>query len=260
MRAAAARLLRPLLPSLLALLAGCAGLQAPEARFDGPITAQTVDAFLGRVGDGPVRRLVVNSPGGDTLAGMRLGAWVHRAAADVEVDTRCGSACANYVFTAGARKRIRPGAIVYWHGSSEQRDFRERNARWFALERRAAAGEALAGPERDFLERNRALVAASERARAAQRALFRDLGVAEYLTRAGQEPFAVGAAWTYSAEDLKRFGVCDVEAPEGYAGHVQLEALRAAGTPVVRLALDDAILARLAAELAALDYRIRDCP
>lgn len=255
-RAAAA----PGLLALLVLLSGCAALPAPELRFDGPMTPETVDAFLARAGDAPVAKLVVHSPGGDTLAGMRLGEWVHRVGADVEVDTRCGSSCANYVFTAGARKRIRPGAIVYWHGSSEQWNFRERNARFVELESRAGRGEALDDDERAFVDANRGVVAHSERARAAQRALFRDLRVAEYLTRAGQEPTFVGLSWTLFPGDMKRFGVCGVEAPDGYASPEYLARLRAAGIPVVRLALDEAILRRLDEELAKLDYRIQDCP
>ena len=69
--------------------------------------------------DAPVDTLVINSPGGYTTTGRRLGQWVRDQRITVVVDEFCFSSCANYIFTAAPKKIIRDGAYVGWHGSEQ---------------------------------------------------------------------------------------------------------------------------------------------
>src|SRR5690606_21105627 len=70
----------------------------------------------------PPRRLQVASRGGDAMAGLAVGELVRQYGLEVVVaPPGCGSACAVYVFTAGARKVISPGAVVVWHNSCPNR-------------------------------------------------------------------------------------------------------------------------------------------
>jgi hypothetical protein len=46
---------------------------------------------------------------------------------------------------------------------------------------------------------------------------FQKNRVSDYLTRAGQEPRNLRAIWTFGAEELKSFGVCDVVLPPNYS-------------------------------------------
>lgn len=70
--------------------------------------------------DTAIDTLVINSQGGYTSSGRRLGQWVHEQGITVVVDELCFSSCANYVFTAAPKKIIRDGAYVGWHGSEQQ--------------------------------------------------------------------------------------------------------------------------------------------
>lgn len=70
-----------------------------------------------------LRRLVIDSTGGEVNIGMKFGHWVRDLQLDVEVTTLCFSSCANYIFPAGQAKIIGPKALVGWHGSTFQQNF-----------------------------------------------------------------------------------------------------------------------------------------
>ncbi len=93
-----------------------------EVSFTGPLNLANVESFMHTVAqaDRPIERLVINSAGGYTVAGRRLGGWVFEHDVEVVVDELCGSSCANYVFTAAPRRTIGADALVYWHGSEQQ--------------------------------------------------------------------------------------------------------------------------------------------
>lgn len=74
-----------------------------------------------------VDTLLISSPGGNALAGLRIGRLVHQHQLKVVVDRVCASSCANYVVTASHDVAVRPGAIVGWHGGASQ---------WFYLRAR----------------------------------------------------------------------------------------------------------------------------
>ncbi|MFC4728190.1 hypothetical protein [Coralloluteibacterium thermophilus] len=193
----------------LALLAGCAttgtngttrpGLAAVEVDGDtlvyrGPIEAwgfEQAHALLEM--DVGIRRLAIASGGGSIEIGMLLGALVRDHGLDVRIlAPGCYSSCANYVFPAGRRKTIDPGAVVAWHGSAIQE-------RWDVPD-----------------EHEEALELYLAEARARQAAFFRSIGVDEQVTVIGQQ-LGCACTWFLTAEDMARFGIRDVEVPPGYA-------------------------------------------
>jgi hypothetical protein len=149
-----------------------------------------------------VTTLVIRSRGGDVDAGIDLGQLVHEYRLAVVVDVECSSSCANYVFLAGSKRLVRDGAIVLWHGSIEQRDFREEASR--------LASDPSRSEEAD--RRLRRLTALREK----QVRFFQMIGVDERITRIGQEPVNQGVTWTVPVADMRLFGVSDVDAPDGY--------------------------------------------
>lgn len=64
--------------------------------------------------------LIINSGGGDAVAGLRIGRLVHQHQLKVVVDKVCASSCANYVVTASPDVTVRSGAILGWHGGASQ--------------------------------------------------------------------------------------------------------------------------------------------
>lgn len=67
-----------------------------------------------------VKRVRINSGGGDTVEGMNIGEFVRDRRLDVEVDGLCLSSCANYIFPAGEKKFVgmMRGSICY-HGNEQ---------------------------------------------------------------------------------------------------------------------------------------------
>ncbi len=128
--------MRALLLSLLTLVAACTSVNKTT---DHPWSVRLIEVntveFRGEISDEPVRelelmleqqasaavdRLVISSPGGHALAGLRIGRLVHQRQLRVVVDRVCASSCANYVITASHDVSVRPGAIVGWHGGASQ--------------------------------------------------------------------------------------------------------------------------------------------
>ena len=95
------------------------------ATYRGPLEVEYARDFLDRVAryGTAIKTLVIDSGGGDTLAGMDIGEWVHEHGVTVVVDSVCFSSCANYIFTAAPNKTIREDAFVGWHGSEQQNRF-----------------------------------------------------------------------------------------------------------------------------------------
>ena len=61
--------------------------------------------------------LVLESPGGDVESALRIAEQVHKLDMSVVVPGLCASACANYLFVAGAKKFVLPGGVVGFHGA-----------------------------------------------------------------------------------------------------------------------------------------------
>lgn len=84
--------------------------------LNGEITSDSFEQFQ-TVFDDKVKVVILNSPRGETNAGIRIGMALLEAKVDVIVDQYCLSSCANYLFTAGQNKEIRNG-IVGFHGNT----------------------------------------------------------------------------------------------------------------------------------------------
>ena len=84
-------------------------------KFDGGIESDEYDRFIA-VYDWNVKELIVNSGGGVTEAGIKIGLMLAGSDVKVTVIGECLSSCANYLFVAGHRREIRHG-IVGFHGN-----------------------------------------------------------------------------------------------------------------------------------------------
>jgi len=189
--------------------AAAAGLgEAVTVAYSGEISAAHNRQFFAALAGTPAR-LRITSGGGEVAAGIALGRWVHDHGLDVEVAGYCLSSCANYVFPAGRRKVILPGAVVAWHGN--YRHLKE-TGQWGGdvAHRMAAHGEDRATARRRAREQLDRLVAL-------ERAFFARIGVNEYLCWIGKmPPFEVPDYYSMSPRDMARFGVDGVTAPPDY--------------------------------------------
>jgi hypothetical protein len=84
-------------------------------KLDGPIKAGEYDRFL-KVWDGSVKELLLNSSGGVTEEGLKIGHVLAQANVKVVVIGVCLSSCANYLFVGGHEREIR-GGLVGFHGN-----------------------------------------------------------------------------------------------------------------------------------------------
>lgn len=165
-------------------------------RFDdtvvyfGELTSDGLD-HLKSTDRGTAKALLIRSGGGDVSVGMDFGDWVFERGLDVIVDEVCLSSCANYVFTAGRRKFILPGALVAWHGNTRQNS---------AVTTIDALPRAQQGQARKSLFEWRTREAA----------FYQKIGVSECLDRIGIDALGVHGLYTMSREDLGKFGVKDV--------------------------------------------------
>lgn len=160
----------------------------------------------------PIDWLVINSGGGEIGIAMDIGIWVHDNGLDVKVVNACLSSCANYIFPAGKHKVISANAIVGWHGSAIQESFDL-----------SAMDEYLKSVEDPWKreEIRRGLLADHEKyisnMKEKQRTFFKTIDVDETLTVVGQsKKYHADDFWFLSVEDMARFGVDHVTAPENY--------------------------------------------
>lgn len=83
--------------------------------FKGPIIAGEYDRFAA-VFDGSIKEIVVDSGGGHTDEGIRIGLAIAGQNVKITVIGECLSSCANYLFVAGHSREIR-GGVVGYHGN-----------------------------------------------------------------------------------------------------------------------------------------------
>lgn len=168
--------------------------------------------------------LVVDSAGGEIVVGMDFGNWVVERQLNVVVDGVCLSSCANYVFTAGSKKSILPGSVVAWHGSAKQPGLLDQMHAM--IEKDVKARRLPPGKEAEELVRARQKnVDYLTGAIVKQGEFFHRVGVDEYVTRIGNEVYGLPGFYYLSVEDMARFGIRDVTAPDNYA-QMDLSALR----------------------------------
>ncbi len=194
----------------------------------GPLDIGFYERFLSAVRDreDEITTLRINSGGGITDEGIKLGAWMAERNIDVVVDQLCFSSCANYIFTAGRNKTIMADSIVGWHGSEQQdehiarglgitveelhaREYDEHASEWgetptqegrenfveFVLTRRPTA----VGEEQAFLEKVGVSV---------------DALVYGFLPDQFEDYYANASpqttGWTFPIEDMASFGIDNV--------------------------------------------------
>lgn len=191
-------------------------IEGTTVTYRGPITEENTQLFLDLVKGKDLKTLVITSGGGDINTGMDMGRWIFENKVDVVVEGMCMSSCANYIFTAGKKKLIRPGAIVAWHGNALQN-----GGDWEKSFLRSIQ-EALNGlppEERDKVDTAKAMEGAMEYIRECKRkqaAFFQEIGVDEYVCRVGSEEYGARDFFILSVEDMERFGITDIQAPDAY--------------------------------------------
>lgn len=197
------------LPLLLILPGAGASAAGQTVTYRGELDAAANERLFRQAKGRVPGRLVIRSGGGAVEAAITLARWVHDHGIHVVVDGYCLSACANYVFPAGRRKVIRPGAVVAWHGSyrhlvetGQWRD--DARARMDKYGEDPATAEARAWAE-------------AERLAALEDAFYEAIGVDGYLAWVGKmPPYEVPDYYTLPVADMARFGLTGVEAPPGY--------------------------------------------
>jgi hypothetical protein len=195
------------LPQLL-VAAGTA-LNA-TAEYHGAISEANNAAFFAREAGRPLRRLLIDSAGGDVVAAIELADWVHARQLDITVTGLCLSSCANYVFPAARHKEILQGAIVAWHGNYHHlaqtglwRDDVELRMRRDGEDEQTAT---------------RYVQAQVARLVELEQAFFARVGVDQRVCWIGkQPPWNVPDYYFLSVADMARFGITGVQAPAGYS-------------------------------------------
>lgn len=187
-------------------------------------------------------RLEIASPGGDALSGIAIGEMIKSRDLEVVVVGKgCTSACANYVFTPARRKTLSPGSMVFWHYScpfsipDDPVRLREQLVAKlgtpsfdFSYEQ---DGEQVTDPEElkaaleagldDMVEKTTGFV---RDYRAGHQRIYQGTGIddriiclTDHLNLPDVNEEDVGYSYTLPVEDMARFGVCGVTAPDDYA-------------------------------------------
>ena len=114
------------LKTLLLVLVIMAGSAVSQAGTWSKLSDRSI-SFTGEVEEGDfaslklvitnsTERLILNSPGGNAVEGLKIGQELLRYSIDTEVQGICISSCANYLFPVGHRKIISHGVVGY-HGN-----------------------------------------------------------------------------------------------------------------------------------------------
>lgn len=149
--------------------------------------------------------LAIRSRGGDVVPGMALGEWIYAHKLVVKVTAFCLSSCANYVFTAGARKIVSSNAMIGFHGGLSSADFSIGGSRKTAYEAMSDAEKAgfmanLKREQQPQLDR--------------ETAFFKTIGVRQALTTYGQQERYKDIdadGWTFTQEGFGLFGVNQID-------------------------------------------------
>jgi len=91
-------------------------LQKGVIYFDGQITPDSASETIKLIKKEKIKKLSVNSMGGDGESAINLAKEIYENKISVEVRTVCASACANYIFVAGKNKILSERSFLLWHG------------------------------------------------------------------------------------------------------------------------------------------------
>jgi len=186
-------------------------LDKQTLKFEGHITNATYKRYLSAM-DGDITTLIVNSPGGGTSDGVRIGLDLATRDITVIVDGVAGSSAANYLFTAGKRKVIRNG-FVGFHGNATAYNAQTDGEREMALAAKKAGlpEEAIVKMLEDFRKQNRETAAL-------EKEFFKKLGISQRLFDVTQEdgkglPSAMNMSFEFllpSVYTMEKFGIRNV--------------------------------------------------
>lgn len=76
----------------------------------------------------------INSEGGDALAAMLIGGFIHQHQLALTISGYCISACANYLFTASPQKNLHHNTLIVFHGGFHQKNLLQKLTTWFESE------------------------------------------------------------------------------------------------------------------------------
>lgn len=205
--------------------------------YRGRLTENGLQALRDSGADPEVTTLLIESAGGEIVVGMDFGNWIIDRELDVVIDRACLSSCANYVFTAGRRKEILPGAVVAWHGSAKQPGLLEQLHQ--VVEQDIASQELPPRRKQRELKRaRRANIAYLTSAIYKQDEFFFRVGVDEYVTRVGNDKYGVRGFFYLSIADMAVFGIDNVTAAENYADMEPRSLAKRVGFPVSLVKLE----------------------
>jgi ATP-dependent protease ClpP protease subunit len=187
-------------------------LDKDTLKFEGHINRGTYAKYLEAIDD-EVKTLIINSSGGDSYDGVRVGLDMAKRKIDVIVDGVAASSAANYLFTAGKHKTICRG-FVGFHGNAGA----IKNKKALARSIRASATNAGASREHIAKLLKETMKTTNETAKL-EKELFSKLGISQKLfdvTQTESKGLApeLNLAFEFllpSIKTMKRFGMRHVE-------------------------------------------------
>lgn len=194
--------------------------------YDGKIKEGGVDALIKLYTslESKPSMLVIRSSGGSSVAGMTMGEFIHARNMDVRVVDYCGSACANFVFTAAKNKFMNKDAIIWWHGSLRSKIWDIPSTKeTYRCQSDDRCGKELAQVIREKYECRSAESCSRELSaieyyfsnefdslRTREDSFFKAIGVDARITTYGQEEVDCRCNWTFSVSDMEKFQIRNV--------------------------------------------------
>jgi hypothetical protein len=168
-----------------------------------------------------VTRMVVNSGGGDTKAGIYIGSIIADLKPHLVIETGCFSSCANFIAPAAASITIRPGAFLGWHGNdrgfeivAKEKGLTVREHLRSMVKDQAAAAKGPDGKPADLEAFLDEAVPALEARIAEEAALYKRIGLANDLfavcgvgSRFDSRLTGDQLGWGFSIADMARLGL-----------------------------------------------------
>jgi hypothetical protein len=195
--------------------------QGDTLAYTGYLNPAGADRAVDLLAGGHFKVLRIDSTGGEIMSSMRIGRVLHERRIDVVVRNLCLSSCANYVFPAGARKVIEPGAIVAWHGDARQPTTLLRIELLKEWEQ-SLGRNAVSPHDRKWMGDVRERIAAQD-------AYYAHIGVRDGIARLGHEVSpVVSGFWALPAADMAAFDIRRIEAPPDYGSPAYCDRVKAA--------------------------------
>ena len=182
--------------------------------INGDFYTRFLHAVKGKEDD--IETALVDSSGGLTHEGIKMGNWIFDHDVDVVVEGLCFSSCANYIFTAGKNKTIKANSLVGWHGTDEQYIYLAQGEGMPLREYRAESFKSSSDVSYSDTNLERDVLGYR-----INRAFFNKIGVSSDVALYGFLPtqyehyrknpeLANSRGWTFSLEDMAKFGIDNV--------------------------------------------------